>query len=430
MEGKIIEKQAIQLRNVETFLKGYKKLSTDDLRNLDRLPYDEFKSELKADPVKVMVEASDLGMDLEQYGNLRSPVTRVEQGRSVVNRLLEDESIYVKETSMSAPSTVSECLDGGHRQALLYHVLTRAWSKHSIKDRSFTLPTSAPLHTSPNLTTASVPSEVAVGLELNPSELVATSHSVNTNSYSPFKWVYDSDDMKRNAVKPAEPIPASTLGESQGTIPMTMWGNRFVLPYEMLTGGQGMRMNKLASMVELDARADSVRQYAELLDVLESGDGVTGAAAIKPISGFGGTANTFDLKSFLAWIDEALPAPFRMTHVVMLNAERRDLRSALAGQTGNLTLFDLGTVDLAPSVGGMSPVGPVRHGRAPAGSITASRVVGLDSGNAVEKVTRSGMTIRQQAENIANQTRDVVVSDTYLWARLAAEAVSVFNVAG
>ena len=84
----IVKKEVAQLRNVETCLKGYKKLSTDDLRNLDRLAYDEFKSELKADPVKVMVEASDLGMDLEQYGNLRSPVTRVEQGRSVVNRLL------------------------------------------------------------------------------------------------------------------------------------------------------------------------------------------------------------------------------------------------------------------------------------------------------------------------------------------------------
>ena len=267
-------------------------------------------------------------------------------------------------------------------------------------------------------------------MELNPSELVATSHSVDTNSYSPFKWVYDADDMKRNAVKPAEPIPASTLDESQGTIPMTKWGNRFVLPYEMLTGGQGMRINKLASMVELDAKADSVRQYAELIGVLVSGDRVTGPAVSQGISAFGGTAGTFSLTGFLAWIDEALPQPFQMSHVLMLNAERRTLRSVLKDQTGNLTLFDLGTVDLAPGLSGMAGAGRIRHGRAPAGSLTVSTVLGLDSNNAVEKVTRSGMTIRQQAENIANQTRDVVVSDTYLWARLAAEAVSVLNVAG
>ena len=34
---------------------------------------------------------------------------------------------------------------------------------------------------------------------------------------------------------------------------MAKWGNRFVLPYEMLTGGQGMKINKLAQMVALDA---------------------------------------------------------------------------------------------------------------------------------------------------------------------------------
>ena len=59
-----------------------------------------------------MVEAADLGMDLAQYGNMISPETRIEQNRSIVHRLMEDESIYVRDTDMSASSTVKECLDG------------------------------------------------------------------------------------------------------------------------------------------------------------------------------------------------------------------------------------------------------------------------------------------------------------------------------
>ena len=86
--------------------------------------------------------------------------------------------------------------------------------------------------------------------------------------------MYDKEDMQRNKVAPGEPIPASTLAESSGNIPMAKWGNRFVIPYEMLTGGQGMRINKLSQMVSLDAATESNRQFVELLETLEDGDGV------------------------------------------------------------------------------------------------------------------------------------------------------------
>ena len=252
----VVVPQPVQLRAVETFIPNYKKLTPEDVRNIKRMSYEDLQKAFRKDPVKFMVEAADLGMDLGQYGNMISPETRLEQGRNIVHRLMEDESIYIRETDMSAPSTVGECLDGGYRQSLLFHALSKAWEKNSIQDRernSITLPTSSPLHTPPNVTTQGQPAPVAVGLRLNPGELVATSHSIDTNTYSPFQWVYDKADMVRNKVAPAEPIPASVLGESSGNIPMSKWGNRFVLPYEMLTGGQGMRINKLAQMVALDA---------------------------------------------------------------------------------------------------------------------------------------------------------------------------------
>ena len=429
----VVVPQPVQLRAVETFIKDYKQLTPADVRNIKRMTYEELQTAFRKDPVKFMVEAADLGMDLSQYGNLISPFTRIEQGRSIITRLMEDESIYIRETDMSAPSTVADCLDGAHRQSLLFHALTKAWEKNSIQDRernSITLPSSSPLHTPPNVTTQGQPAPVAVGLRLNPGELVATSHSIDTNTYSPFRWVYDKGDMQRTKVAPAEPIPASVLGESSGNIPMSKWGNRFVLPYEMLTGGQGMRINKLAQMVALDASTESNRQFVELLETLEDGDGVITAATSEGISTYDGTAGTFGFTAFLNWLDEALTEPFQISHVIMLKAQQRELRTSLSALTGNQAFQQLSSVGLAPnSMANMEGQGSVRYGRAPEGSLTASKVIGVDARFAVEKVNRAGMTIRNQAENIANQTRDVVISDTYLWARLAKEAVKVLDVA-
>ena len=421
------------LRAVESFLPNDRKpLTPQDVRNLDRMSYEDFLKRLRERTVEVLVDASDLGLDLSQYGNLISPQTRLEQGRSIINRVMEDEGIYVRSTDMSAPSTVGECMDGAHRQAVLFHVLTKVWDRNTVQERnSIQLQTSSPVGTPPNAETHGQPPPVPVGLRVNPGELVSTSHSIDTNSYSPFKWVYEKEDMQRNKVKPAQTIPASTLGEQDGNIPMAKWGNRFVLPYEMLIGGQGMRINKLASMVALDAATESTRQFEELLEVFENGDGVTGAAEIETVSSYGGGSTgspDFTFDAFLNWLDEALPAPFQISHVIMLKGEQRELRKKLAGLQGNLAFQQLSSVGLAPNgMSNMEGQGSVRYGRAPDGSITDGIVLGIDARFAMEKVNRAGMTIRQQAENIANQTRDVVISDTYLWARMAEKAVKALN---
>ena len=434
----VVVAQAPQLRAVESFIQGYRPVTAEDLRNLDRLPYEDWLRRLREDPVALMVEASDVGMDLSQHGNFVSPQTRVEQGRSIINRAMEDEGIYARQTDMSAPSTVSECMDGAHRQAILFHILTKVWERNSIRDRnSIQLPTSSPQGTPPNTETFSQPPPLPVGLRLNPGELVATTHTVDTNNYNPFKWVYDKEDMQRSKVQPAETIPASTLSESAGSIPMEKWGNRFVLPREMLVRGQGMRINKLASMIALDASTESSREFVELLGVLENGDGAelddSGVdktkAVVEGITEYGGTAGTFGFIEFLNWLDEALEAPFQISHVIMLKKQQRDLRSAVSALQGNLAFEQLSSVGLAPNgMANMEGQGTVRYGRAPDGAISDNIVLGLDNRYAVEKVNRAGMTVRQQAENIANQTRDIVISDTSLWARLSPAAVKALDV--
>ena len=60
------------LSAVETYIDNYKKLTADDVRNVKRMSYEDLQIALRKDPVKIMVEASDLGMDLAQYANMIS----------------------------------------------------------------------------------------------------------------------------------------------------------------------------------------------------------------------------------------------------------------------------------------------------------------------------------------------------------------------
>ena len=283
------------LRAPESFIENYKPLTSEDLKDLKRETYAEFSARLRSKPVEVMIEASDIGMSLEQYGNFRCPEVLINQRRSVISRIMEEDALFVQDSRISASSEVHTFMDGGHRQAILFSVLNGAWEAGALNQRapSVQLPSSRPVGEPPNETSFGTPPPVAAGVGLNPGELIATSHSISTNNYNPYVWNYDKEDMQRTAVAPGDTIPPSTLGEDTGNIPMQKWGNRFILPYEMLSGGQGMRISKLASMVQLDALTESTRQFDELVGVLENGDGVTGAATVEGISTYGGTANTF-----------------------------------------------------------------------------------------------------------------------------------------
>ena len=436
MSNVVVPVPVPNLKSVEQFIPDYKKFTAEDLRNLEKMSYEDFRAKFVKDPIVVMVQAGDVGMDLAQYGNLVAPNTFVEQNRSIVNRLMEDEAMYLNNTDLTASTLVTECMTSPHKKALMFHLLSRSWSKHSITDsstlrNSINLPSASPVGQGGNAVTQNQnPPPIAAGVALNPGELVSTEHSIDTNNYNPFKWKHNKEDMERTAIAPGETIPPSTLGEAGGNIPMQKWGNRFVIPYELLSGGQGMRLNKLSAMVALDAATESSRQYEELLEVLEKGDGVTSLSEVEGISDYDGTAGTFSFTAYLNWLDEAMDAPFQISHVIMLKEQQRDMRATLAALAGTQAFDQLSRVGLAPSsMTNMEGQGKVRYGRAPSGSITASHILGIDARFAVERVNRAGMTIRQQAQHIANQTEEVVVSDTYLLARLAHEAVKVLNVA-
>ena len=423
--------EPINLRAPESTIKDYNKLDPKDVKDLERQEYAVFAKRLRDDPVRVMLEASDLGMGLEQYANLRSPETLITQRRSVISRVMEEDGLFVQDSDLTAASPVDLFMDNGYRQAVLYSILNKAWDGSALAQRapSIQLPTSQGQGTPPNTETFGTPPPLAVGVGLNPGELIGATHSINTNNYNPYKWDYDKEDMIRTAVAPAEPIPPSTLGEESGAIQMQKWGNRFVLPYEMLTGGQGLRINKLAAMIQLDAATEQTRQFDELIETVENGDGVTAAATVEGITTYDGAANSFGFVAYLNWLDEAMDTPFQISHVIMLKAQQRQLRTTLSALDGNLAFEQLSNVGLAPNrMANMEGQMNIRYGKANDGALTAGYVVGIDRRYAIEKVNRAGLAVREQARQISNQTSEVVISDTYLLARLADEAVKILNI--
>ncbi len=403
-------------------------VTLEDIKQVDRnLPYADFRKAFIADPVKVMREAAKLEMTLQQYANHVSSETIMTEKRSILSKLGQDEGLYTRSSTISKASLVEEYFESPHRIAMLQSILTSAFYNQRAQ---ITFEADSPIG-SPTypFSTAQTPSPVASGLRLNPGELVANSNEIGSDSYKPFRWDYDKDDddknLKRHNVAPGATIPATTLGVRKGTIQMAKWGNRFVLPYETLTS-DNMRVDKLASMMRLEGMTEESRMYIELVKILSKGDGTPNSAAtlVQQSAVGGSTNNGLEFAAFLNAIDEILDPPFMVTHVLMRKTEFRALRTAISALSGETALMQLNQVGLAPSFSNMENhiEGTLRYGRVPDEALDTNHILFLDARAAVEYVSRSGMTIRQQADNIANESREVVVSDTYLWAKLAIEA--------
>ena len=405
-------------------------VKVEDLKQVKRgQPYNEFRKEINDDPVKVMKQAADLEMSLSQYGNLVCSEVMAKEKRSITSKLRQDEGLFTRNSVVSKASLVEEFFQSPVRIALLQDLCYNSFygTRSAITLESSQSPGDALLPFSNQ-----DPAPNNTGLSLNPGELVATSCEIGTDNYRPFKWDYDQNDdsknLKRHNVSPGAVIPPTTLGQREGAIQMEKWGNRFVLPYEMLTGNS-MRVNKLAAMIRLEGFTEESRMFGELVGILEKGDGTDGSAAPKKkLSVFGGTDGTFSLSAFLTWLDEGLDFPFQITHVLMNKAERRKLIAQVLSTNGLDALNQLTSIGLSPMLSNMNEwQSMVRYGRTPNDELTTGMILGIDARAAAEYVMRSGMAIRQQAENITNESREVVISDTYLYSKVAHEASTILD---
>ena len=181
--------EPINLRAPESTIKDYNKLDPKDVKDLDRQEYAVFAKRLRDDPVRVMLEASDLGMSLEQYANLRAPDTLMTQNRSVISRVMEEDGLFAQDSALSASAPVDQFMDNGYRQAILYSILNKAWDGSALSQRapSIQLPTSQPQGTPPNTETFGMPPPIAAGVALNPGELIGMTHSIKYEQLQPLQ---------------------------------------------------------------------------------------------------------------------------------------------------------------------------------------------------------------------------------------------------
>lgn len=406
-------------------------VTPEDLKNVQKyVSYTEFVTDVRADTVKHMKQAADLEMSWSQYCNFVCPEIIIKEKRNITNKFAQDEGLFTRSSALGKSSLVTEYMEDPFRIALLQDILHNAYYN---KRTAITMEADDAVG-SPTLPFGEAqPAPVVGGLRINPGELVATSTETGQDNYRPFSWDYDIDaeageekdgkrSLKRFNVAPGATIPASTLTQSKRNIQMEKWGNRFILPYEVLTGA-GTRVDKIAAMVRLEGLTEESRLFKELIKVLEDGDGTPNSAAkTSDWNGtvIGGTDGTFAVGSFLTWLDEAFPAPYSASHVIFAPNLFRAFRNAVLALTGTNSLENLNAVGLGPTFSNMEGTQQLRFGRSD--QLGTDVMLAVDRRAAVEYVQRSGMAIRAQADNIANESREMVISDTYLWAKLVFEA--------
>ena len=125
---KTVERTKFQpdnLRAPEKTIDNYKVITTEDIKDLERQEYDVFAKRLRSDPVRVMLEASDLGMSLEQYANFRAPDTLMTQNRSVISRVMEEDGLFAQDSVLSASAPVDQFMDNGYGRQFCIAYLTR-----------------------------------------------------------------------------------------------------------------------------------------------------------------------------------------------------------------------------------------------------------------------------------------------------------------
>ena len=104
------------------------------------------------------------------------------------------------------------------------------------------------------------------------------------------------------------------------------------------------------------------------------------------------------------------------------------MKEQMGDDSGQILFTQLASMGLFPRLSAMDPrVDMVRFGKTNPGALSAGKVIGLDARYSVEMVNQTGSDIREQARVIRDQTEELVISNTYLWAKLELQATQVLT---
>ena len=94
----------------------------------DVVSYDDAVTEIKKNPVEIMEQAADEGLTTSQLVNRVSPSTIVEQRRSFMGRLAQEEGLCFVESEVSAPSRVTDFTRDEVGHVIMYDYLHGSFS--------------------------------------------------------------------------------------------------------------------------------------------------------------------------------------------------------------------------------------------------------------------------------------------------------------
>ena len=397
------------------------------------MAYNDFKEKFERNPADTLVAAGREGMTFEQYVNAQAPEMISEHKRNALAQLWQDHGVFARSTRMSKASKPAEFFETPHREVLMYDYLQDRYNNPRIGKRADSITTGF---------------EDAVGSLLYPGtggtprpdrqyeppidieETLAMTMDISGTTYRPFRWDYGTgNDLERQPIAPGGPIPIVTLTQKEDSIQLQKWGNGFNLTYEALAEFSA-GIDKLGNMISLEGLREQHRLLNQIAGKLVNGDGTAGSAARvvnQSTLHSGATNGQLSAQAWQAMRYEFL-APYFPTHALMRKTQAVQLELLMLDDKLPVSqLININAEGISP-IQSMNRMGAIRYGRVDDDAIGADLICWLDARFSLEQVNMLGGDVQQQAQNIMNQTQQVVITNTLNFAKLDFDATMVMNV--
>ena len=398
--------------------------------------YDSIKAAVEREPGALMLQAAANDMNFSQFLNRSCPDILLNEKRNIANKLMEDFGYVARGTDYVAPTTADEFFQTLHGRTLAYDYLYRNhFSGMGVREVPM-LPVSSTDSLYPEA--VSMPAmENPPQPRFDPNVLVGLQSNAASSTYKVFRWKPTESDVRRERVMPGSKFATMQLAEQDAPINLHKWGVAAELTYEAI---RRQSLDKVGALINLEMMVESKRQLSEFVKVLRDGDERDGKEASdgttlntkavtvnRSVIDSGSNAKEITLKGLMLFLG-GWPTGYTCNYLVARLARAVDIALLTNGsqntpisfltEGGNIPGFTI------PGLGGNVTVLIADDD-----DIGEDEILGIASAAALEKVNEIGSDIREQAQQIDNQTTLMTFSDTYGLAKLILNTTRVYNLA-
>ena len=403
---------------------------------VEQKDYESIKNAVRNEPLSLMKEAGSKEMNFSQLLNASCPTVLIEEKRSVGNKLMEDFGFIPRDSSILKATSAEEFFQTQYGRVLAYDYLYRNHiANYGKRDDALLLPYSNTDTLYPEAQGTPMTEDPPLP-RFDPNSLVGIQSNAASGSYNIFRWNPTEDDLKRERVLPGTNIPIMQLTEQEAPITLKKWGIGAELTYESI---RRSTLDKIGVMINLQMDVERKRQLSEFIKVLKDGDERDGkkasdgtdldtkaVAVTRANVDSNAAAGTLTLRGLMAFM-AGWPEGRRCTHIICRLQRAIDIALLSLGNNNILA----SQIASQPGIPGFSIPGlggNVVVLIADDADIGADEFLGIDSTASLEKVNEVGADIREQAEQIQNQTRIMTFTDTYGLAKVIIKATRLLTI--